>query len=200
MDRTNTDEHELENEEKLIAELKLGSQKAFDEIYRMYSMRLFAYCFQFSKTVEDAEEIVQDVFLQLWLQRENIQQTKTLRALLFIMSKYKLINAYRKKVNSVLYEDYVICNNEFKVADGSHQLEYRDFVGMISKVIKKLPDTQQKVIKLSRFNNLSNKEVAEKLSLSEQTVKNQLSVGLKTLKLHLAKVLGYTLIILFVNF
>ena len=199
MEQTNIEEHEYEHEQKLIENLKEGSQKAFDEIYSMYSMRLFAYCFQFCKTVEDAEEIVQDVFLQLWLSRENIQQTKTLRALLFIMSKNKLINAYRKKANSVLYEDYINCNEEFQVIDSSHQLEYRDFVEMIDRLIKKLPDTQQNVIKLSRFNNLSNKEVAEKMSLSEQTVKNQLSLGLKTLKLHLAKILGYTLMMLIVN-
>lgn len=199
MEQTNIEKHEQEYEQRLIAELKEGSQKAFDEIYRMYSARLFAYCFQFSKTVEDAEEIVQDVFLQLWLYREDIQQTKTLRALLFIMSKNKLINAYRKKVNSVLYEDYVLYNNDFEVIDSSDRLEYMDFVDMLEKEIKKLPDTQQKVIKLSRFNNLSNKEVAQKLELSEQTVKNQLSVGLKALKKHLNKVIEYTLFIVFVN-
>lgn len=191
MEKANINEHEYE--QKLIEELKKGSQKAFDEIYRIYSAHLFRYCLQFCKMVEDAEEIVQDVFLQLWLNRENIQQTKTLRALLFIMSRNRLINAYRKKVNSALYEDYVFYNDQFKEIDSSHQLEYRDFVVMVSKVIKRLPDTQQKVITLSKFNHLSNKEVAAKLSLSEQTVKNQLSVGLKTLKKHLAMVLEYTL-------
>ena len=171
------------SEQRLIIELKRGSQKAFDDIYAMYSKRLFAYCLQYTKSVEDAEDIVQDVFVKLWINRENIRQEVTLRSLLFIMSKYSLINAYRSRVNSLLYEDYVATYmGAASENDMNSQLEYDDFVHHVKKILKDLPITQRSVVELSRIEQLNNKEIAEKLSLSEQTVKNQLSLGLKILR------------------
>lgn len=73
-----------QSEPELIRELKKGSMRAFDAIYSMYFKRLYAYCFQFTKSGEDAEEIVQDVFLRLWNVRESIRQEETLRSLLFL--------------------------------------------------------------------------------------------------------------------
>ena len=61
----------------------------------MYARRLLAYCKQYTKSLEDAEEIVQDVFVRLWSNRARIHQEETLRSLLFTMSKNQLVNAYR---------------------------------------------------------------------------------------------------------
>lgn len=188
------------SEQRLIIELKRGSQKAFDDIYAMYSKRLFAYCLQYTKSVEDAEDIVQDVFVKLWINRENIRQEVTLRSLLFIMSKYSLINAYRSRVNSLLYEDYVATYMEAASENYTNsQLEYDDFVHHVKKILKDLPITQRSVVELSRIEQLNNKEIAEKLSLSEQTVKNQLSLGLKILREKLKEFLTLLWMLYFIN-
>lgn len=172
----------LQEEHILIAELKQGSKVAFDQIYRLYAGRLLAYCVQYTKCREDAEEIVQDVFVALWNNRTSIRQEESLRSLLFIMSKHRVINAYRSVLNSPVYEDYVNCQNELSVSEDPHPMEYEEYVGVVKAAIRRLPSTQQRVISLSRFSLLSNKEIADRLSLSEQTVKNQLSIGLKTLR------------------
>lgn len=169
------------DEVNLIRGLKQGSKSAFDAIYAMYFKRLFVYCLRFTKSSEDAEEIVQDVFLRLWNIRESIQQEDTLRSLLFIISKNYLINAFHKNINSPVYEDYVNYQEQIAVDDIS-RMEYEEFVHQLNHAMSRLPKTQQQVIELSRFKQLSNKEVAERLSLSEQTVKNQLSLGLKMLR------------------
>ena len=96
-------------EQILIRDLKKNSRKAFDEIYAMYAKRLYAYCLQYTKNVEDAEDIVQDVFVHLWKIRKEIRQEETLKSLLFIMSRNRLINAYHAKINSPIYEDFVNC-------------------------------------------------------------------------------------------
>ena len=166
-------------EERLISALKLGSGKAFDSIYQMYSKRLYAYCLQFTKSPEESEEIVQDVFVKLWQNRTLIRQNETLRSLLFIMAKHQLINAYRSKVNHPVYEEFIDYKDTLSVEDAHTRLEYNEFKQAFQKAIDSLPDTQRKVISLSRIHQLSNKEIAEKLSLSEQTVKNQISLGLK---------------------
>ncbi len=71
------------NEEELVYQLKQESQDAFNRIYNMYSARLYAYCMQYVKSREDTEEIVQDVFIKLWINRHSIIHGDT-SALLFL--------------------------------------------------------------------------------------------------------------------
>ena len=177
-----------DNEPQLILSLKNGSYKAFERIYQMYAKRLFAYSLQFTKSQEESEEIVQDVFMRLWTNRAKIRQEDTLRSLLFIMTKHYLINAFRTKINQPEYEEYIQYVNEHSVDDASYQLEYQEFVTKFRVILKTL----------SKIEQFSNKEIADKLSLSEQTVKNQLSLGLKTLKEKLGN-LGIYLMLLFIN-
>lgn len=182
-----------QSEPELIRELKKGSMRAFDAIYSMYFKRLYAYCFQFTKSGEDAEEIVQDVFLRLWNVRESIRQEETLRSLLFIMSKHYLINAYHDNINSPIFEDYVDYQEKLSVnGNAQNHLEYEDFLGQVKQALKQLPKTQQAVIELSRLKDMSTSEIAEQLSLSEQTVKNQMTLGLKTLR----SLLGFAFFVL----
>ncbi|MDR1407149.1 MAG: RNA polymerase sigma-70 factor [Tannerella sp.] len=184
-------QNEPSREQLLVRELKLDSQKAFHEIYEMYAKRIFAYCMQYAKLSEDAEEIVQDVFVRLWTSRKSIRKEDSLRALLFIMARHRLINAYRSTLNSPVYEDYVNCQEKFAADDAGLRMEYEDFVGQLRKAFRQLPATQRKVIGLSRLKGLSNGEVAEKLSLSRKTVRNQLSSGLKALRAILDRTLVF---------
>jgi RNA polymerase sigma-70 factor (ECF subfamily) len=184
---------------RLIQALKAGSHKAFDGIYEMYAKRLYAYSLQFTKSSEDAEEIVQDVFVKLWTNREKIKQEDTLRSLLFIMTKRHLINAFHSKINEPVYEDFVDYKNELFVSDTGQNLEYEEFVQKLEKAIQQLPSTQQKVVNLSKIDQLSNKEIAERLSLSEQTIKNQLSIALKELRKTLVCSIWILYSLLFIN-
>ena len=97
-----------------------------------------------------------------------------------------------------IYEEYIYHIDTLSTEDTHDKLKDNEFLFRFLKTIEKLPDTQQKVIRLSRFKQLYNKEIAEKLSLSEQTVKNQLSLGLKTLKEKLNKI-WLLLMLLFIN-
>lgn len=178
----------IQNEAELIRELKLGSKRAFDTIYMMYFKRLYAYCLKFTKSEEDAEEIVHDVFLRLWKMRQEIRQEETLRSLLFIISKSYLIKSFHKCINSQIFEDYLDYKDHISGDDiTDYELEYEDYLKKVRREMDKLPETQKQVIELSKMKQLSIKEIAEYLSISEQTVRNQLSLGLKSLKLLIEK-------------
>lgn len=184
------------DEVELIKELKSDSEEAFDAIYVMYFKRLYAYCLKFTKSDEDTEEIVQDVFLHLWEIRHEIRQEETLRSLLFIISKNYLIKSFHKCINSQIFEDYIdykdcISSNERT----DYELEFRDYLQQIRVEMNKLSETQKKVIELSRLGDLSIEETAHKLNLSEQTVRNQLSIGLKSLKVLIERNLVILLLI-----
>jgi RNA polymerase sigma-70 factor (family 1) len=173
----------VKSEADLIRELKQGSRSAFNEIYMMYFKRLYGYCLKLSKDKDLAEDIVQDVFLRLWNMRAEIKQEETVRSLLFIISKNYLIKSSYNMIHSLVFEDYVSYQDKLKdeVSADSH-IEYNEFLTRLRHEIQKLPQTQQKVIELTKLKQYSVKEVAQQLSLSEQTVRNQLSIGLKTLK------------------
>ena len=184
------------SEPELIALLKQGSQEAFKSLYDLYARRLYAFCMEYTKSREDTEEIVQDAFVWLWRNRASIRQESTLKNLLFLRVKHFLINAWRAKVNTPIFEDYVDYINSLP-ADSRDHLEYMDFRDTVMSIIDQLPKTQSKVVKMSRLEGFKNKEIAEKLRLSEQTVKNALSMGLKFLKERLGTIEMLVLCVLF---
>lgn len=73
--------------------------KAFDEIYGLYARRLFAFCLKYTKSKENAEEIMEDTFVWLWNNRSTLEEADSVKPLLFLRAKHYLINAYRKVIN-----------------------------------------------------------------------------------------------------
>lgn len=189
----------IPSEPELIRELKSGSQQAFDIIYKMYFKRLYVYCLRFVKSEEDAEEIVQDVFLRLWKMRNDIRQEETLQSILFIISKSYLINSFHRCINSQTFEDYIAYKEQISSDESpDSNLEYEDYLNMLKNKLKKLPNTQRQVIEYTRIKQYSISDTAKCLSLSEQTVRNQLSMGLKILRSLMSK--NVTLIFLVLRF
>ena len=186
-----------QTETQLIKELKTGSIKAFDAIYKLYASRLYSFCYSYTKSKEVSEDIVQDVFMKLWNMREEIRQEDTLKSLLFIMVKHKANNAVVATVNSPKFEDYVEYCNSIPDGERHDQMEYDEFLNQVKHVIAELPTTQRKVVELSKFELFSNKEIAGKLGLSEQTVKNNLTLGMKLVRKRVGQMI--TVVLLFIN-
>lgn len=161
-----------------------GSEVAFEQIYEIYSRRLYNYCFNYSKSREIAEEVVQDTFVKLWTNRENIVNNSSIGAFLFVIAKHQLINIYRHNINSPVYEEYIGYSNkkELSINDASEKIEYDDFCYILKRNMKKLPKTQRKIFECCKMKQMSGKEAATELGLSEQTIKNQLSIAIKFLK------------------
>lgn len=187
------------NESLLIEQLRNSSETAFNAIYNMYARALLAFCHQYTKSMEEAEDIVQEVFTGLWKSRANLQRDTTLRPLLLTMSRNRLINAYRRTVNSPVFEEFTEYRGSTAADDASRKMEYDEFVGRMRRVLDGMPATQRSVIELTRFHGKTNREAAEMLGLSEQTVKNQVSLGLKTMRSELLRVILTLWLLNFVN-
>lgn len=185
------------NEAELIEAVKSGSAEAFNEIYRMYAQRLYAFCMRWSKRSEDAQDIVQEVFAKIWNERHAIRQTETLEHLVFIMARHSLINAFRATLRNPAFEDYTEYRDRLPADNGGDHLEYSEFLTLVSRAVDSLPDTRSKVVRLSKIEGHSNREIADMLSLSEQTVRNQLSLGLKEVRQIVGAHLHYFAVTLF---
>ena len=94
-------------EDKLIEALGQDSHESFDIIYNMYAKRLYAYCMQYAKTAEDTEDIVQGVFCKLWINRRHIKERQSLKSLLFTIAHHAVIDAYRRRLFSPAYAEYI---------------------------------------------------------------------------------------------
>lgn len=169
------------NEASLIESLRHDSSEAFNTIYDAYFNRVYAYCLQISKSEHKAKDITQDVFLKLWEHRHEILADQSISPYLFRIARNQLVSAYREALNSAGYEAYVKYRSQPE-AEFQSPMEYREFKIRIRECLDEMPESQRKVVVMSRFRNLSNKEIADRLNLSEQTVKNRLVMGLKALK------------------
>ncbi len=175
--------------EEIIQGLREGSHDAFNVLYDMYADSLYGFVLANTKSPSLSEDIVQETFLKLWRYREQLEIEGSFKTLLFMMVKQQMINTLRKQINQSDFEDYIkYCDSE-EFADNSaeEKIFYDDFQEKLTVIKHLLSDRQREVFELSRVEGLKNKEIAEKLNLSEQTVKNQLSAALKILRSELIK-------------
>ena len=172
-----------QREQELIAALGTGSREAFDEIYQCYAARLLIYCRAVVKDDNRAREIVQDVFVKLWDIRASVHTQTNIGALLFVIARNRITDGFRRALRSPVYDDYLDYVDRVASDNGSgSDIEYAEFLGMVRHAISRLPATQQSVIRLCRLDGLTPAEAASALHLSERTVYNQLSLGLRELR------------------
>ncbi|MCX2451951.1 RNA polymerase sigma-70 factor [Pedobacter sp. PLR] len=171
---------------ELTTLLKKGDLVAYSEIYKRFQGLLYLYACKIVKNNDDAEDIVQEVFLYLWDKRFSITINSSISVYLYKAVQYKFMNLLdHKKVRT----DYKDSLNQF-IDQGEyitdHYIRHKEFSKIIEKEIAALPDKMREVFELSRKTNLSRKEIAEKLGLSEKTVKNQITNALKILRSRLS--------------
>lgn len=168
------------NEEKLIERLSCGSEEALASAYDLYVRQLLSYAFSYTKSKEDSEEIVQDAFLSLWMHRGELRDRESLRPFLFTVVRHRVIDLLRQRVKSVVFEDYLLSSNRLSTQDGC--MDFDEYLELVRQSIGQLPPAQRRILRMSKFEGKSNREIAEALSVSEKTVKNQLSLGNKALR------------------
>ena len=175
-------------EKQYILELNQGSYRAFDALYSLYSRRLYAYALKLTKSHQDAKEIVQDTFVKLWLNREHVLPSESFQSYLFTISKNTLLNKVRTVINAPVFVDYLTYINDNNLSENNiaEELDLDEFRKKLNEAKQSLSDTQLRIFELSKELGYNNVEVATRLNLSEQTVKNQLSLALKTLRKKLA--------------
>lgn len=174
----------LHREKALLRSLREGSEEAFSILYDLYFNSIFHYCASVSKSDIQAADITQEVFTKVWQYRKTINPDLPFKSYIFRIAKNYLIDAYRQSVNSYNYAQYLkIANPTFE--EESNTLEYEELSLKLNSIISKLPTAQRRVFLLKKMNNLTNSEIAELLSIKEQTVKNQLVSAVKFIRRHL---------------
>jgi RNA polymerase sigma-70 factor (family 1) len=173
-----------------IRELRGGSHKAFNAIYDMYADKLYSFVYAHTKSRTISEDIVQETFLKLWTLRESLSPEGSFKSLLFTIANHRLIDQFRKQINKTEMELYIGYSEELSsqtTEEADAKLLYDDFVKTLKICKKLLTGRQLEIFELSREKRKTISEISESLSLSEQTVKNQLTTALKKIKSGLLK-------------
>ncbi len=165
---------------ELINLLKQGDQSAFTEIYKRYWQKLFTVAANKINDLEEAREIVQNIFISLWNRRELLDIKGTLSNYLAVSVKYRVINVLDKQNNHQKYLDSL---NASELDDSTQQwLEFMELKERLAELVAELPEKCRLVFQLSREQGYSQKEIAQELGISEKTVEGHLAKATKSLK------------------
>lgn len=166
----------------LITEFRNGSESAFSVIYDTHHAKIYRFAYSFLKDKELSKEILQETFISFWVNREKFDVTKTIEPYLFTICKRLVLDNFRKATSTYTLREQLL----LKISEIHNETEdgiiFSDLMSFAEKAIAELPKQQQIVFRLSRFEGLTYDEIAERLNLSKNTVKNHLVVALKTLK------------------
>lgn len=176
------------NERYLLKLLKNGSYEAYTELYNKWLPFLFRFVFSFVKSRFVTEEIVQNTFVKVWVNRNKIKEDKSFKAYLFTISYHMILREFRNQLSQTPMEDYVVFANDITHSESLdiYKMDFDFFLSELEKAKSFLSLRQREIFEMNKEENLSIKEIAEKLEINEQTVRNQLSISLKIIKSKLA--------------
>ncbi len=176
---------------ELMQELKAGNMIAFDFLYKKYSKRLYKFGYTILKSQEDAENLLQDVFLCLWENRFKIEKDSSVKYYLFTVTYNTAISLLRKKAKESQFIEYLQTLQDNTVMSVDVELEYNELTAKLDEIINDLPVRQKEVYLLHKVEGLKYHEVAERLNISINTVENHMSRALKTIR---GKIGNYSLV------
>jgi len=170
-----------------MLEIRSGNMLAFDILYRKYSTRLYKFVFSLVKTNEDAENIVQDVFLKLWLNREKVDKAASVKYFVFTIAYHSSISLIRKKLKESKFAEYLLSRQDGEQKPEMLLAEYNELDEKLNQAIDALPERQKDIYRLHRIDGLKYSEIAERLGISENTIQNHMSRALKTIRTKMGK-------------
>lgn len=175
----------MKNEDKnILVLIKRGNEKAFKDLFDKYYRELYYFALTYFNQKETAEEIVQEVFIHIWNKRYELEITTSFKSYLFTSVKNRSIDYIRKELRKPEKADEKL-NNLIVCGTADSSFEISELETLISKAILSLPEKCRIIFNLSRNSGLTYKEIANEFNISTETVKTQISIALKKIKLYL---------------
>jgi RNA polymerase sigma-70 factor (ECF subfamily) len=167
---------------ELTALFQQRDPKAFEEIYRRYWHPLFLHAYHILGDEDEAQDIIQDIFITFWGKSLPDQIHTSLKSYLYVTVRNKVLNHIRKnKINSDFIQllATILTEKDFNTIQ---DIELKELTMLIDQEIGLLPPRMKQVFEMSRKDFLTHKEIAERLGTSEETIKKQISNSLKLLR------------------
>lgn len=198
-----TGNNDSPNDRDLVVRLINNDQDAFCELYARYKERLLYFAVKFVKSHEFAEDIYHDAFSVIWQGRRFLDPEKTFSSYLYTIVKNRILNILRDIENDQKLKSYIL-SNALDYSDVTDQhIQRNELEIILDKALKKLTPRQRQIFEMSRNEQMTHKEIADKLSISVFTVQEHISISLKSIKNSLSEypdyLVGLLLILICVN-
>ena len=189
---------DFSSEQQLFRRVSEGDRHAFRLVFDLYNSRLTTFIYRLTKSETIAAELVQDIFVKLWLRRSQLADLTNAQAYLFTMASNRTIDHLRKvsaesRMLDELWEHVKHFNEATEEAYNAKECN-----DLINKAVVQLSPQKQKIFRLSRYECLKHEEIADYLSLSKITVKNNLVETLRHIRTYLHHH-SETLLLIFVS-
>lgn len=179
----------LLSDDELIVLFRGSCQHAFKEMYLRYWQKVYQVAYKKVHHKELAEELTQNLFVELWRRRETVT-INSLSAYLFGSLKYSIINHYKSLLVQENYHNYVKASANYGVVNNTdYLLMLNELSEALARGITLLPKKTAEVFRLSRIEHRSVKDIAEQLHISEKAVEYHITQSLKSIRFHLKEYL-----------
>lgn len=188
------------DEKKLLLELSQGSELAFTNMYNQYKNIVYSTAFRITKSKILSEEAVQDIFLKIWQNRENLSEIDSFENYIYIISRNHLFNSIKKiaRETSLITE---INQKETGFMDTDSNIKDEQYTTILNQIVEQLPPQQQKVYKMAKWDGLSHQKIGEDLGISTETVKKHMAQALKFIRLKISPYMNiFMSLVLFLKF
>lgn len=178
----------LHTEKELLKKLKEGDSFAFEVLFYKYRNKVKGFAKKMIPSQIDPEEIVQEVFVKLWLKKEIINPEKDLQSYLFSIAKNLVLDHLKSAVSRKLYFVGEHFQHDLLLEDGLDATILENPEEKLLCLIEQLPERRKEIFCLNRFEGLSYKKIAERLNISENTVDSQIRNALAFLRKEFRKI------------
>lgn len=173
------------SDEQLLASIKQDDVEAFAVLYERYWDRMLSLAIVKLRDNIHAEEVVQEVFVDLWKRRQELVITSKLSSYIAVAVKYRILNIQAKQAKAKAYRSFIRQSGTDKTNVTEDWLTFEDLKSQLEETISELPDKGQLAFRLSREEGLTHKEIAIKLSMTEKAVERNISRSVKYLFMNL---------------
>ena len=170
-------------DDKIIVEnLKKGDVLSFDHIFKKYNKKVYFFALSYLKNREEAQDIVQEVFMNLWKYRDQINEYYVFSKYLFKITYNTTCKRFRKQASDRKQLEEVVRNSILEDDSTNLDIEYNNLFETAKALIEKMPSCQKNIFLLSVNGKLTTEQIAQQLNISKKTVENYMSKVKTSLK------------------
>jgi len=170
----------------LLQQVAAGKEQAFRELYEQYRNQVFYFGCKFLKSPTEAEDVLQEVFSKIWINRTALPEINDFSKYLNTLTLNHIYSLLRRKACRESFLSKSIFATQPAMEAAFETVDLRSLEGLIQQAVVQLPPQQQKVFELSRMQGLKHEEIAQQLNISHETVKKHIMEALRNVRRYLA--------------
>ena len=171
----------MSSDKQLIRAIKGGDTKSFEKLFERYYDRYFSFAGALLNDADAAEDVLQNVFLKLWIGRDRLDENRSVENYLLVSVRNEIFDYLRLKYNQTVVRGETP-EKEDASADIEEEIFWSETSDRMDKIIKNMPPQRQRIFMMSRYENMASKDIADALGLSIRTVERHIYLALQDLK------------------